>query len=43
MDFSEYIGLTFGGYDIAIARSSDYDRISFVLSISKSVCKNQAI
>ena len=43
MDFSKYIGLTFGGYDIAIARSYDYDRISFVLSISKFVCKNHAI
>ncbi|KAI5439982.1 hypothetical protein KIW84_025369 [Lathyrus oleraceus] len=43
MEFKKYFGLTFGGSDMDVGRSSDYDRISFILSISKSVCENPAM
>lgn len=43
MDFAKYLGLAYDGYNMDISRSSNYDRIYFVLSISKSVCENPAM
>ncbi|KAL5059855.1 hypothetical protein RYX36_031459 [Vicia faba] len=41
-DFTKYLDLVSGGADIFV-RFPDYDRISYVLSISKSVCEKPAM
>lgn len=39
-DYNKYLGLSYDGSNMFVSKSSDYDKISFLLSISKSVCEN---
>lgn len=39
-NFSKYFGFPYDGSDMSVANSSDFDKVSFVLSISKSFCEN---
>lgn len=39
-DFTKYFGLSYTGSDMSIKKCSRYDKIPFVLSISKSFVKN---
>lgn len=43
MDFTKYLILTFEGSNMSVARSSDDDKVSFVLSITKFICNNHAM